>query len=85
MLNERCKRLGIDFDGFAGIGYNCFDAKNDVFEAKQKNLYGLKSLGRKWKLTLVAEKLGLNTENAHDACADVRMLKEIFFILHTKK
>lgn len=81
MLNERCKKCGIDFDGFAGICYACLDGKDLVFEAKKKNLYNLQSLGRKWKLTLVAEKLGISTENAHDALADVRMLKEIYFKL----
>ena len=43
-------------------------------------LFGLKDkLGRKWKLSLVAEILGFDTTGAHDALADVLMLKNIFF------
>lgn len=83
MLNKRCEVLNIPYDffnkeKFPGIDgyYNC------VLEAKHQNLFGLKDkLGRKWKLTLVAEILGFSTENAHDAFADVMMLKNIFWYL----
>lgn len=83
MLNMRCKHLNIDFKGFdlADDSYKKLDCKDDVMAAKKKDLYDLKSLGRKWKLTLVAEKLGFSTENAHDAFADVRMLRDVFFKL----
>ena len=47
-----------------------------------KSLNGLKdALGRKWKLTLVAEALGFSSVGAHDALADVMMLKNIFFMV----
>ena len=50
--------------------------------AKAQNLWGLKDkLGRKWRLTLVAEALGFSSENAHDALADVMMLKNIWFMV----
>jgi hypothetical protein len=43
-------------------------------------MWGLKDkLGRKWRLSLVAEILGFDTTGAHDALADVLMLKNIFF------
>ena len=43
-------------------------------------MWGLKdALGRKWRLSLVAEHLGFDTTGAHDALADVLMLKNIFF------
>ena len=38
-------------------------------------------MGRKWKLTLVAEALGFSSVGAHDALADVMMLKNIFFMV----
>ena len=73
-------------DKFPGIDgyYDC------IAIAKKQNLFGLKDqLGRKWKLTLVADILGFSTENAHDALADVMMLKNIFFkvdpIIHPDK
>ena len=63
--------------GFPGIDgyYDC------VQYAKKQNMFNLKELGRKWKLTLVAEKLGFSTENAHDAYADIIMLKNIFYMV----
>jgi hypothetical protein len=36
-------------------------------------------LGRKWRLSLVAEILGFDSDGAHDALEDVLMLKNIFF------
>lgn len=61
-----------NYDGY----YDC------VKIAKDRNLFGLKdALGRKWKLTLVADHLGFSTDNAHDAYFDVIMLKNIFFKL----
>lgn len=83
VLNHRCELLGIHYDyfnkdKFPGIDgyYNC------VKLAKDKNMFNLKDkLGRKWKLTLVAQILGFDTANAHDALADVFMLKNIWFYL----
>ena len=80
MLNQRCQVLRVPFDyfnkdKFPGIDgyYNC------VIDAKRQNYMGLKDkLGRKWKLSLVAEILGISNENAHDAYADVMMLHDIF-------
>lgn len=81
MLNERCKALHIPFDYFNKDKFPGIDGYYDcIYLAKKQNLFGLKDkLGRKWKLTLVAEVLGFSSENAHDALADVMMLKNIFF------
>ena len=38
-------------------------------------------LGRKWRLSLVAEILGFDNDGAHDALEDVLMLKNIWFYL----
>lgn len=83
MLNERCKALNIPYDYFNKENFPGIDGYYDcVIHAKKQNLYGLKdALGRKWKLTLVADHLGFSTANAHDALADVMMLKNIFFYL----
>lgn len=81
MLNERCKALFIPFNFFDKDNFPGLDAKQLVFEAKRRKLFGLDELGRKWKLTLVAEKLGINAEGAHDALVDVELLKKVFFIL----
>lgn len=83
MLNERCKHLDIPYDFFNKDKFPGIDGYYDcVFLAKKQNLYGLKdALGRKWKLTLVAEHLGFSSVGAHDALADVLMLKNIFFLL----
>lgn len=91
MLNERCKVLHIPFDYFNKDKFPGIDGYYDcIYLAKKQNLFGLKDkLGRKWKLTLVAEVLGFSSENAHDALADVMMLKNIFFkvdpIIHPDK
>ena len=81
MLNCRCEALHIPFDYFNKDKFPGIDGYYDcIFLAKKQNLFGLKDkLGRKWKLTLVADILGFSTENAHDALADVMMLKNIFF------
>lgn len=81
MLNCRCEALHIPFDYFNKDKFPGIDGYYDcIFLAKKQNLFGLKdTLGRKWKLTLVADALGFSTENAHDALADVMMLKNIFF------
>jgi len=81
MLNERCKTLHIPFNYFDKENFPGIDGYYDcIYLAKKQNLFGLKdALGRKWKLTLVADILGFSTENAHDALADVMMLKNIFF------
>ena len=83
MLNERCKKLGIKYDYFEREKFPGIDGYYDCVQiAKKQNLWGLKDkLGRKWKLTLVAEILGFSSENAHDALADVMMLKNIFFMV----
>ena len=81
MLNERCKVLKIPYDFFNKDKFPGIDGYYDCVQyAKKQNLFGLKDkLGRKWKLTLVAEALGFSSEGAHDALADVLMLKNIFF------
>ena len=81
MLQCRVKELKIPFDYFDKDKFPGFDAKELVFTAKKKGLFGLDELGRKWKLTLVAEKMGFSTVGAHDALADVMMLKNVFFTL----
>ena len=83
MLNERCKHLHIPYNFFEKEGFPGIDGYYDcVFDAKKINLFGLKDfLGRKWRLSLVAECLGIDNTNAHDALADVTMLKEIFFMV----
>ena len=81
MLNTRCETLKVPFDYFNKDKFPGIDGYYDcIFLAKKQNLFGLKDkLGRKWRLSLVAEILGFDTENAHDALADVMMLKNIFF------
>jgi len=83
MLNERCKVLKIPYDFFDKEKFPGIDGYYDCVQyAKKANLFGLKDkLGRKWKLTLVAEALGFSSVGAHDALADVLMLKNIFFYL----
>ena len=83
MLNERCKVLKIPYDFFDKEKFPGIDGYYDCVQyAKKQNLFGLKDkLGRKWKLTLVAEALGFSNAGAHDALADVLMLKNIFFYL----
>lgn len=91
ILQHRCETLHIPFDYFNKEKFPGIDGYYDcVYLAKKQNLFGLKDkLGRKWKLVLVAEALGFSTENAHDALADVTMLKNIFFrldpIVHPEK
>lgn len=77
MLNCRVGYFKIPVDYFDTAKFPGIDAKTDVMTAKKKKLFGLDELGRKWKLTLVAEKLGFSTEDAHDAAADIRMLKDV--------
>lgn len=84
LLNKRCEDIGLNINIFNKEIIPSIDARIDVSEAKRKDLYDLKSLGRKWKLTAVSEKLGINTENAHDALSDVVMLKEVWFTLDKK-
>ena len=81
ILQYRCEALHIPFDYFNKDKFPGIDGYYDcIYLAKKQNLFGLKDkLGRKWKLTLVAEVLGFSSENAHDALADVMMLKNIFF------
>ena len=81
MLNCRCKKMDINFPYFDRDNFPGIDAKDIVQKAKKQCLFKLDELGRKWKLTLVAGKLGFNTENAHDAFADVRMLREVWLLL----
>ena len=81
MLNHRCEILGINYDYFNKDKFPGIDGYYDcILDAKHANMWGLKDkLGRKWKLSLVAEALGFSNEGAHDALADVIMLKNIFF------
>lgn len=88
MLNERCKVLpelnNIHiFDKMSDERIPHIDGYYDcVYLAKKRNLRGLKDkLGRKWRLSLVSEFLNISNENAHDALADITMLKNIFFVL----
>jgi DNA polymerase III epsilon subunit-like protein len=83
MLNCRCEKLNIRYDFFNKEKFPGIDGYYDcVIHAKRANMWGLKDkLGRKWKLTLVADALGFSTENAHDALADVIMLKNIWFMV----
>lgn len=83
MLNCRCEKLNIKYDFFNKEKFPGVDGYYDCIQyAKKQNLWGLKDkLGRKWKLTLVADILGFSTENAHDALADVLMLKNIWFMV----
>ncbi len=83
MLNERCKTLKIPYHYFEKENFPGIDGYYDcIYDAKKQNLFGLKDkLGRKWKLTLVAEALGFSSAGAHDALADVLMLKNIFFMV----
>lgn len=83
MLNCRCEKLNIKYDFFNKEKFPGVDGYYDCVQyAKKQNLWGLKDkLGRKWKLTLVADILGFSTENAHDALADVLMLKNIWFMV----
>lgn len=82
MLNCRCKTLQIPFNYFEKENFPGLDCKQLVMEAKRKNYMGLgQALGRKWKLTLVAQHLGFSAEGAHDALVDVEMLRKVFFTL----
>lgn len=82
MLNARCEVLHIDTNYFSTEKFPGIDVHvRDVNPAKKQDLFGLKSLGRKWKLTLVSELLNIDTDNAHDALADVEMTKKVFLKL----
>lgn len=83
MLNCRCEKLNIKYDFFNKDKFPGVDGYYDCVQyAKKQNLWGLKDkLGRKWKLALVANILGFSSENAHDALADVLMLKNIWFMV----
>lgn len=82
MLNCRCEVLGIKTDYFDVEKFPGIDAHvRCVNPAKKANLFGLKAIGRKWNLALVSETLGICSVNAHDALADVQMLKQVFFLL----
>ena len=76
MLKTRCELLKIP--GAEILDITHYDAKEDVFKAKSVNLFDLKGLGRRWKLSLVAESLGINSEGAHDAYVDVTMLMKVW-------
>jgi DNA polymerase III alpha subunit (gram-positive type) len=85
MLNCRCEKMHLsqiqDFNKDSDKALPHIDGYYDcVYPAKKANLFGLKDkLGRKWKLTMVADILGIDSEGAHDAYVDVTMLKNIFF------
>ena len=86
MLDARCKTLGVPFHYFERENFPGIDGYYDcVIDAKRQNYMGLKDkLGRKWKLSLVAEILGISNEGAHDALEDVIMLHDIFWMLDPK-
>lgn len=86
MLDARCKTLGIPYHYFEKENFPGIDGYYDcVIDAKRQNYLGLgDKLGRKWKLSLVAQYLNINNEDAHDALADVLMLKDIFWMLDPK-
>ena len=86
MLDARCKTLGIPYHYFEKENFPGIDGYYDcVIDAKRQNYLGLgDKLGRKWKLSLVAQHLNINNEDAHDALADVLMLKDIFWMLDPK-
>lgn len=81
MLDARCKVLNINYHYFEKENFPGIDGYYDcIIEAKKKNYAGLgTALGRKWRLSLVAEHLGIDNEGAHDALEDVIMLKKIFW------
>lgn len=81
LLQHRCELLGIETKIFDQKTIRVIDVKNLVKDAKKRKLFHLDELGGKWKQTLVAEKLGLETEGAHDSLVDTVMLKGIFFKL----
>lgn len=81
MLNCRVNYFKLPIDYFDATKFPGIDAKTDVMAAKKRDLFGLKGLGRRWKLTLVAEQLGFSSENAHDAMADILMLKNVWMTL----
>lgn len=81
MLNARCQTLKIPYHYFEKENFPGIDGYYDcVLDAKRQNYMGLKDkLGRKWRLSLVAEILGIDNEGAHDAFEDVMMLKNVFW------
>lgn len=81
MLDNRCKILGIPFHYFERENFPGIDGYYDcIIDAKRQNYMGLKDkLGRKWRLSLVAELLGIDNEGAHDALEDVMMLRDVFW------
>lgn len=83
MLNKRCEILKINYDFFNKDKFPGIDGYYSCVKlAKDRNLFGLKDkLGRKWRLSLVAEILGFDNDGAHDALEDVLMLKNIWFYL----
>lgn len=86
MLNRRCQELGLSdcriFDKNAAEALPHIDGRDTVLAAKKTNLFGIGTcLGRKWKLTLISELLGIDSEGAHDAFVDITRLKDVFFTL----
>ena len=79
MLHARCEHFGIPsiFDGEQILHYDGYYDR--VKKAKDKNLFDLKTkLGRKWNLSAVSTALDISCEGAHDAFADVNMLRSIW-------
>ena len=86
MLNRRCKEVGLGnikiFDKDDAEALPHIDGRDTVLAAKKTNLFGIGTcLGRKWKLTLISELLGINSDGAHDAFVDITRLKDVFFTL----
>lgn len=81
VLNRRCEILDVPYDFFNKDKFPGLDAKEDVKAAIKQNLFNLGQLGRKWKLSLVAAIMGFDNSQAHDALADVEMLRQVWFTL----
>ena len=79
MLDARCKHFSLPsiFDGEQITHYDGYYDR--VKKAKDKNLFNLKTiLGRKWNLSAVSTALEIDCSGAHDAFADVNMLRLIW-------
>lgn len=81
VLNRRCDLLDVPYDFFNKDKFPGIDAKEDVKIAIKKDMFGLGQLGRKWKLSLVAAIMGFDNSQAHDALADVEMLRQVWYTL----
>ena len=82
MLKKRCEYFNLPTDYFDKEKVRGLDGKDYVMQARKENLYGLKdALGRGWKLSKVAEILGIDATGAHDALVDVELLRQVYMKL----